>query len=244
VGGDKAVPYLPIPKEENPALGLRGIRVGLWKPEILRDQLRAILKVEPAGQCKIMLPMVASAHELMQVKKIVDELVRELDRSSSIAIGVMVETPAAAATADLLAKDADFLSIGTNDLTQYTLAMDRESPQLAAQVDSLHPAVLRLIHQTCRGAEVHKKWVGVCGGMASDPIAVPILVGLGVRELSCVPPAIPVIKSIVRQLAIPRCRDFAYSVLELRSPSEVRAAATEFSKTLADEHRVSEGALR
>ncbi|WP_334004427.1 phosphoenolpyruvate--protein phosphotransferase [Sphingomonas aerolata] len=164
IGGDKPAPYLPMDAEENPALGLRGIRVGLAYPQMLEDQVRAILSVRPTGQCRIMVPMIASLDELRAVRAAVDRIAAELDLPDRVPVGVMIETPAAAVTADLIASEADFLSVGTNDLTQYTLAMDRGNPAVAPGIDGLHPAVLRLIAQTCKGGAVHGRWTGVCGG--------------------------------------------------------------------------------
>lgn len=222
VGGDKAAPYLPIPSEENPALGLRGVRVSLWRPHLLRAQIRAILRVAPPGQCKIMVPMVASLAELRAVRAVLDEARRELGIAQRVELGVMIETPAAAVTADLLAAEADFLSIGTNDLTQYVLAMDRGNPELAARIDALHPAVLRMIDQTCKGAAGRGRWVGVCGGLASDLAAVPLLLGLGVTELSAAPAMVPEVKALVRRLALDACRPLAAQALALDSPEAVR----------------------
>jgi phosphocarrier protein FPr/phosphocarrier protein len=140
----------------------------------------------------------------------------------------MIETPAAAVTADLIAAEADFLSIGTNDLTQYVLAMDRGNPELAARIDALHPAVLRMIAQTCAGAAKHHRWVGVCGGAASDLSAVPILLGLGVTELSATAAAVPEVKALVRALDLATCRALAAQVLDLTSPEAVRERAKAF----------------
>ena len=228
VGGDKAAPYLPIPAEENPALGLRGVRVSLWRPHLLKTQLRAILRVRPLGQCKIMVPMVGGLDELRAVRAVLDEAKRELGVTERIELGVMIETPAAAVTADLLAAEADFLSIGTNDLTQYVLAMDRGNPELAARIDALHPAVLRMIRQTCDGAARHGRWVGVCGGLASDLAAIPILLGLGVTELSATAAIAPEVKAIVRALDLSACRDLADQALAQTSPQAVRALAQAF----------------
>jgi phosphocarrier protein FPr/phosphocarrier protein len=228
VGGDKAAPYLPIPAEENPALGLRGVRVSLWRPHLLKTQIRAILRVRPLGQCKIMVPMIASLDELRAVRAVLDEAKREMGVSERIELGVMIETPAAAVTADLIAAEADFLSIGTNDLTQYVLAMDRGNPELAARIDALHPAVLRMIAQTCAGAAKHHRWVGVCGGAASDLIAVPILLGLGVTELSATAAVVPEVKALVRGLDLAACRALAEQVLDLTSPEAVREVAKAF----------------
>ncbi|UAL12400.1 phosphoenolpyruvate--protein phosphotransferase [Caulobacter segnis] len=240
VGGDKAAPYLPIPAEENPALGLRGVRVSLWRPHLLKTQLRAILQVKPPqgqkrGQCKIMVPMIASLDELRAVRAVLEEAQRELGRelgvTERVALGVMIETPAAAVTADLIAAEADFLSIGTNDLTQYVLAMDRGNPELAARIDALHPAVLRMIDLTCRGAEKHGRWVGVCGGLASDVAATAILLGLGVTELSTTASIAPEVKAQVRSLSLDACRALAQQALQQTSPEAVRALAQAFTKT-------------
>jgi len=225
VGGDKAAPYLPIPAEENPALGLRGVRVSLWRPHLLKTQLRAILRVQPLGQCKIMVPMIASLDELRAVRAVLEEAKRELGVTEKVELGVMIETPAAAVTADLLAAEADFLSIGTNDLTQYVLAMDRGNPELAARIDAMHPAVLRMIDQTCKGAKAHGRWVGVCGGLASDVAATAILLGLGVTELSTTASIAPEVKAQVRSLDLTACRDLAAQALNQTSAEAVRALA-------------------
>ncbi|ADG12159.1 phosphoenolpyruvate--protein phosphotransferase [Caulobacter segnis] len=222
VGGDKAAPYLPIPAEENPALGLRGVRVSLWRPHLLKTQLRAILRVVPQGQCKIMVPMIGSLDELRAVRAVLEEAKRELGVTDHVELGVMIETPAAAVTADLIAAEADFLSVGTNDLTQYVLAMDRGNPELAARIDALHPAVLRMIAQTCQGAKAHGRWVGVCGGLASDLVATPILLGLGVTELSTTAAIAPEVKARVRALDLLACQDLAARALAQTSPEAVR----------------------
>ncbi|MBO9544084.1 phosphoenolpyruvate--protein phosphotransferase [Caulobacter sp.] len=228
VGGDKAAPYLPIPAEENPALGLRGVRVSLWRPHLLKTQLRAILRVKPLGQCKIMVPMIGSLDELRAVRAVLDEAKREMGVVERIELGVMIETPAAAVTADLIAAEADFLSIGTNDLTQYVLAMDRGNPELAARIDAMHPAVLRMIDQTCKGAAKHHRWVGVCGGLASDVAATAILLGLGVTELSTTASIAPEVKAKVRALSLDACRDLATQALNQTSPEAVRALVKSF----------------
>ncbi|RZM03687.1 MAG: phosphoenolpyruvate--protein phosphotransferase, partial [Sphingomonas sp.] len=214
--------------EENPALGLRGIRVGLAHPEMLDAQLRAILAVRPAGQCRIMVPMIASLGELRAVRTALDAAAAATGHTDPVALGIMIETPAAAITADLLASEADFLSIGTNDLTQYALAMDRGNPAVASDLDGLHPAVLRLIARTCEGGAVHGKWTGVCGGLASDPLAVPILIGLGVTELSSAPALVPEIKALVATLTIDACRAHAAAAMNCISAADVRTLAREF----------------
>ncbi len=231
IGGDKPAAYIPIAHEENPALGQRGIRVALASPALLETQIRAILRVEPVGQCKIMIPMVASIDELRQVRALVDHLRGEMGIATPVDVGVMVETPAAAMTADLLALEADFLSIGTNDLTQYVLAMDRGNPAVAAGVDAMHPAVLRMIGETCRLATARGRWVGVCGGLASDPAALPILIGLGATELSAVPGFVAEAKQIVRGLTLTEARAHADLALQCKSAAEVRALARAFEET-------------
>lgn len=223
IGGDKPIPYLPLPHEENPALGLRGVRTSLWRPDLLRIQLRAILRVRPAGQCRILLPMVTDAGEIRAVRTMIDELRREEGRDDPVAVGAMIETPASAVMADRIAREADFLSVGTNDLTQYTLAMDRGHPELAARLDALHPAVLRLIAMVVNAAKAHDRMVAICGGLASDPVAVPILIGLGVHELSMVPAVIPQLKALISTLNIDDCTALANMALERETAEAVRA---------------------
>jgi multiphosphoryl transfer protein len=223
VGGDKPLRYLPLPAEENPALGLRGVRTALARPDLLRTQLRAALQVQPAGQVRLLIPMVTDAAEIVAVRGVIEELASELAIPAHIQLGVMIETPAAALTAAALLREVDFLSIGSNDLTQYTLAMDRGHPQLAGRTDALHPAVLKLIAATAGAGTAVGKMVAVCGGAAADRLAVPILLGLGVRELSVVPAAVPAIKRQIRALRIEYCRDLALRCVDLASPAEVRA---------------------
>ncbi|MCU7247619.1 phosphoenolpyruvate--protein phosphotransferase [Pseudomonas koreensis] len=224
VGGDKQLDYLPLPAEANPVLGLRGIRLAQARPEILDQQLRALLQTRPLHRCRILLPMVTEVDELLHIRQRVDALCIELGIAQRPEVGVMIEVPAAALLAEQLAEHADFLSIGTNDLSQYTLAMDRDHAGLAARVDSLHPALLRLIAQTCAGAAVHKRWVGVCGALASDPLATPVLIGLGVSELSVSPVQIGEIKDRVRQLDQAECQRQSRELLKLGSASAVRHA--------------------
>ncbi|MFT3848155.1 MAG: phosphoenolpyruvate--protein phosphotransferase [Propionivibrio sp.] len=223
VGADKSLPYIPMPEEENPALGLRGIRLCLARQALLAEQLRAILAVRPLASVKIMLPMVTDTAEIVATRAVLDRLAREMGIAERVELGVMIETPSAAILADQLAQVADFFSVGTNDLTQYALCMDRTNPALAARVDGLHPAVLRLLAQAAQGAADHGKWLGVCGAMASDPMAVPLLIGLGVTELSVSPAVIPEIKAVVRRLNLAECRSAALAALQLASADAVRA---------------------
>lgn len=221
VGGDKPVAYLPFPPEDNPALGARGIRFSLAHPDLLATQLRAILRGVPHDQCRIMLPMVVDPGELATVRTMLDTVRAELG-ATPVALGVMVETPAAAMLAAELARDADFLSIGSNDLTQYALAADRGNPAVAPMVDALHPAVLRLIAAAGEGAARHGRWLGVCGGIASDPAAAPLLIGLGVTELSASAAVVPALKAAVRQLDLIACRALAHRALACATVAEVR----------------------
>lgn len=224
VGGDKQLDYLPLPVEANPVLGLRGIRMAQVRPELLDQQLRALLQLTPLARCRILLPMVSEVDELLEIRQRLDELCAQLKLTQRPELGVMIEVPAAALMAEQLAEHADFLSIGTNDLSQYTLAMDRDHAGLAARVDALHPALLRLIAQTCDGAAKHGRWVGVCGALASDPLATPALIGLGVSELSVSPPQIAEIKDRVRHLDAAQCRQLSLSLLDLSSAKAVRQA--------------------
>ncbi|MFA6442038.1 MAG: phosphoenolpyruvate--protein phosphotransferase, partial [Sterolibacterium sp.] len=225
VGGDKEVAYLSLPHEDNPALGLRGIRGGFAQPAVLDTQLRALLSLQPLSLVRILIPMVSDVEEILRVRRRIEQLAGEMQLAERPQLGVMIEVPAAALLADHLARHVDFFSIGTNDLTQYALAMDRCHAGLAARLDPMHPALLRLIAMTVAGASQHGKWVGMCGGMASDPEAVPVLLGLGVTELSVSPPLVPEIKARLRQLSQAQCRAEVQALLQLDSAEAVRAAA-------------------
>ena len=238
IGGDKPIPYLPLPAEENPALGLRGIRTSLWREDLLDAQLRAVLAVEPVGQCRLLLPMITDLAEVRAVRARVEEACRSIGRCVPIELGVMVETPASALLADALAGEVDFFSIGTNDLTQYTLAIDRGHPQLAARLDALHPAVLRLIGRTTEAARAAGRRTAVCGGLASDPAAAPVLIGLGVHELSCVPSLIPSLKVLISQLTLMQCHELARAALALDSAEAVRALCVAAEETVRDSAHV------
>lgn len=223
VGGDKPLPYLPIPREENPFLGERGIRVGLDRPDILRVQVRAILQAVATGaNIQVMFPMIATLQEFRLAKKVFEEERLKLG-VAPVPLGIMVEVPSTAVMAEQFAAEADFFSVGSNDLTQYTLAMDRGHPKLAPQVDGVHPAVLTLIARAVKAAHRHGKWVGVCGGIGSDPQAVPLLVGLGVDELSVSIPAIPAVKAQIRALSLADCQQLAATALLQDSAASVRA---------------------
>jgi phosphoenolpyruvate-protein phosphotransferase len=222
VGGDKPIPYLPLPAEDNPALGLRGIRASLWRPDLFRVQLRALLTAKPAVAYRILLPMITDAGEIRGARTLLAEIAGELGVRVP-PLGAMIETPAAAMLAGRIAREVEFLSIGTNDLAQYALAMDRGHAELAARIDGLHPAVLRLIAAVAHGAREHGRPLAVCGGLASDTAAVPLLLGLGVTELSAVPAMIPRIKARIATLTLEGCRSLARQALDLESAPAVRA---------------------
>ncbi|WP_448675703.1 phosphoenolpyruvate--protein phosphotransferase [Pseudomonas sp. LY-1] len=224
VGGDKPLAYVPMDAEINPFLGLRGIRLCLERPELLREQFRAILASAGLTRLHIMLPMISLLSELHLARKILEEEASALGLTALPKLGIMIEVPSAALMADVFAPHVDFFSIGTNDLTQYTLAMDRDHPRLASQADSFHPAVLRLIATTVKAAHAHGKWVGVCGALASETLAVPVLIGLGVDELSVSVPLIPSIKATVRELDLADCQIIARQVLGLEEAAQVREA--------------------
>jgi len=222
IGGDKVVPYLSFPKEDNPFLGVRGIRLCLRHPELFVPQLRAIYRAAQTGPVKIMFPMVGTLEDLRAAKEAAEKVRAELG-VPPVEIGIMIEVPSAALMANELAREVDFFSIGTNDLTQYVLAMDRMHPALASQVDGLHPVVLRLIDQVVRAASAAGKWVGVCGGVAGEPRGAMILAGLGVTALSMSLPSIASIKAQLRNTSLVRLKAFAKKALASQSATEVRA---------------------
>ncbi len=227
IGGDKQLPYLELPYEMNPFLGVRGLRLCLRNLDLFKDQLRAALRAGAHGNLRIMFPMVTKAAEIRQAREIIEECRRELAEKGQTAagqvqIGIMIEIPAAALMADHLAREVDFFSIGTNDLSQYTLAVDRTNTSLADLANAFDPSVLKLIHNVVRDAHKHGKEVGVCGELAGDPLAVPILVGLGLDELSMNIPVVPVVKQIIRSLNMAEMKLLAEHVLELETPLEVK----------------------
>ena len=225
-GGDKPLPYISMAREDNPFLGQRGIRLSFAMPDLFRSQLRAILRAASHGEIKIMFPMITSVHEFRRARKIVEEIRREV-QAPEVDVGIMVEVPSSAVMADMLAREVDFFSIETNDLTQYTLAMDRGHPALAREADGLHPAVLRMVDQTVRAAHGEGKWVGVCGNLAADPAAAAILIGLDVDELSVGIPNIPVLKAQIRDMAYEDAKDLAKRALTCSAAEEVRALTKE-----------------
>jgi phosphotransferase system enzyme I (PtsI) len=222
LGGDKDLPNISIDAEDNPQLGCRSIRLSLAQEEPFRAQLRAVIRASAFGNVRLMLPMVSSLHELRRVHTLVAETKEQLTAAGvpfdeNIPVGLMIEVPSAALTADVFARECDFFSIGTNDLTQYTLAVDRTNEHVAHLYEPLHPAVLALIDRSVAAGLRAQIPVSLCGEMASNPLAVPILVGLGIEELSATPSAVPVIKEIIHGL------DASDAAIDAR---EVRTAGT------------------
>jgi phosphocarrier protein FPr len=227
IGGDKQVPYLHLPREENPFLGVRGARLLLQRQDLLYGQLRALYRAAQHGPLWIMFPMVTHISEIEALRGHC-ELAREQVKGPDVKLGIMVEIPAVAVMADRFAPLVEFFSIGTNDLTQYALAVDRQHPELAAQADSLHPAVLNLIDATVRGAQEAGRvtgggWVGVCGGLAGDPLGARILTGLGVDELSMSAQDVAPVKAALRGESRTAMQELARRALRARTAEEVRA---------------------
>jgi phosphoenolpyruvate-protein phosphotransferase len=226
IGGDKPLPFLNPSTEANPFLGVRGARLSLARPEQLRVQLRAALRAGVGHTLKVMFPMISTVEELDRLLAILNSCSSELaadglDQSERPEVGIMVEVPSAALIADHLAARVDFFSIGTNDLSQYTLAADRTNPSVAAMANGLQPAVLKLVDMVIQAGHARGKWVGLCGELAGDPIAIPILLGLGLDEFSMSPPAIAVAKHVVRSLDTRHLGRLAHRALGLSSPAQV-----------------------
>lgn len=231
IGGDKELPYLQLPHEMNPFLGYRAIRLCLDRRELLRTQLRAIMRASAHGDVKIMFPMISGLEEWRAAKAAADQVRQELMREGTavadrVEIGIMIEVPSAAIMADAFAREVDFFSIGTNDLVQYTIAVDRMNEKVAPLYDYFHPAVIRLIKKVIDAANKHGIWAGMCGSMASDPLAAPLLLGLGLKEWSMAPSAIRKMKKEITELRYDDCRQLAEKILDMGSAAEIRGALT------------------
>jgi phosphoenolpyruvate-protein phosphotransferase len=228
IGGDKPPSYLAFEKELNPFLGWRGIRICLDEIDLFKTQIRAILRAGAGFPIRIMFPMISGLEELRRARAVITEVEGELGKAGlpyagGTPVGIMVETPAAAMLVDVLAEDADFFSLGTNDLTQYTLAVDRGNSSVAGLFQPLHPAVLRLIRLTIETAHAKGKWVGMCGELAGMHKAIPILLGMGMDELSMAPRAIPAAKQLIRRVSSQAARQIASEALALGTAAEVEA---------------------
>jgi phosphoenolpyruvate-protein phosphotransferase len=227
IGGDKDLPYLDLAHEMNPFLGVRAMRLCFTHPELIKPQLRAALRAGVGRNLKVMFPMVATLAEVRQARTLLDACRAELTAEGQpvaehVEVGIMIEIPAAALMADQLAAEVDFFSIGTNDLSQYAMAADRTNALVASLATGFQPAVLRLIRTTIDAAHARDRWVGLCGEFASEPLAIPILLGLGLDEFSMNPPAIPVAKQIIRTLRLDQAREVAEAALTMDSPEAVQ----------------------
>ncbi|MCD6232634.1 phosphoenolpyruvate--protein phosphotransferase [Candidatus Aerophobetes bacterium] len=230
LGGDKFLSHFPIPQEINPFMGWRAIRLCLEKIDIFKVQLRAILRAASFGKVKVMYPMVSGIEEIRKANKILSQVKKELREegipfAQDIEIGVMIEVPSAAITADILAREVDFFSLGTNDLIQYSLAVDRVNEKVAYLYQPLHPTVLRLIDSVIKSAHREGIWVGACGEMASDPLSALVLLGLGVDELSVAPTSLLEIKKIIRGVKWEETQEISAELLKMRTSSQTRRYA-------------------
>jgi len=237
IGGDKAVRYLGFEQEANPFLGWRAIRMNEGRPDVFRSQVRALLRAGVGADLRIMAPMVSNLEEVRLARIFLEEARQSLQQeglpcAQQVQFGVMVEVPSAAILAEAFARQVDFFSIGTNDLTQYTLAVDRTNARVAHLASPYHPAVLHLIDRTIRAAHNHGKWVGVCGELAGEALAAPLLLGLGLDEFSMAPALIPQIKSILRKCSLAECRDLAARALECSTTAEVLALLGEQAEAM------------
>jgi phosphoenolpyruvate-protein phosphotransferase (PTS system enzyme I) len=240
IGGDKFASSFQLPAEMNPALGLRAVRLALSRPDVFLTQLRAMVRASAHGDLRIMVPMVATVRELREVRRLLAQAIAEVDEAGQrhgkhIPLGIMIEVPSAVIMADVLAREAEFFSIGTNDLIQYTLAIDRGNRSLAPLASPFHPAILRMIRQVARAAAPNGVPVALCGAMASDPLAAVLLVGLGLRELSMEAAAIPEIKEALRRVNVTDCDRVAEAALGLDTAEAVEElVAGTFAPTLFD----------
>src|SRR6185312_10438869 len=238
LGGDKCASHLQLAKEMNPFLGWRAIRFCLAQPELFRAQLRAILRASAEGNVKMMYPMISGLDELIQANALVEKCKDELRAekvpfAENLEIGAMIEIPSAVLIADALAKRAKFFSIGSNDLIQYTLAADRTNEKVSHLYEPTHPAILRLIKMTVDAAHANGIWAGVCGEIAGDPILAPLLIGLGVDELSTAPAVIDQVKYIIRRVKMEEARALADFALASESPTQIFARCIEFARATA-----------
>ncbi|MCD6093277.1 MAG: phosphoenolpyruvate--protein phosphotransferase, partial [Candidatus Omnitrophica bacterium] len=227
LGGDKFLSHLNIPAEMNPFMGWRAIRFCLARPDIFKTQLKAILRASKYGKLKIMYPMISSVEEFRQANRVLAEVKKELEEQSipfdkEVEIGAMIEIPSAALTADILAKEADFFSIGTNDLIQYSLAVDRINEKIAYLYEPNHPAILRLIKTVIEAAHKEGIWVGMCGEMCSEPVFIPLLLGLGLTKFSVSPLMLLRVKKVIRSVSLKEAKAAAREILNLETIKDIK----------------------
>lgn len=237
IGGDKDLKYMKLDKEENPFLGYRAIRICLREPEIFKVQIRALLRASCYGKLAIMLPMISSVEEIRKAKEIINEVKEELKSKKvkfdkNVKVGIMIEIPSAAIMAEELAKECDFFSIGTNDLIQYTVAVERGNEKISDLYTKFHPAVIRLIKMAINGAHKSKIFCGMCGEAASDERYIPILVGLGLDEFSMNPTKMLSARKMIRSLSHKECKKIAQEVLKMNSSTEIKAKMEEYIKNI------------
>ena len=233
IGGDKELPYLDLPKEMNPFLGWRAIRIALDRREILNAQLRAVLRASAYGKLAVMFPMIISVEEIRELKSVIEELKVELRNEGkafdeNIQIGVMVETPSAAVNAKFLAKEVDFFSIGTNDLTQYTLAVDRGNELISHLYNPMSPSVLSLIKQVIDASHAEGKWTGMCGELAGDERATVLLLGMVLDEFSMSAISVPQIKKLIRNVNYQDAKLLAEKALQQPTAAEIERLVIDF----------------
>jgi len=245
IGGDKPIPYLNLPSEENPFLGYRAVRLYDEFPQIINAQLRAILRASAFGKLKIMFPMICSLQEVRSLKARLRQLTGELDAEGlscdhRIPIGIMVEIPSVAFIIDQLSQEVDFFSIGSNDLTQYFLAVDRSNPKVSSLYTSFHPSFLRLLKHIVDEVHRHGKWVGLCGELGGNPLAAPLFLGCGIDEVSLAIPLIPAVKEVVHSCRTPMCEELLKSVTQMERPEDVEAALKAFALSLKGGSLISE----
>jgi phosphotransferase system enzyme I (PtsI) len=227
LGADKYPPYIRLPREDNPFLGWRSIRISLERSDLFKQQLRAILRVAALGRVRILFPMISSVEEIRRAKELLEESKAELtaegrDFDPSIKVGIMIEVPSAVWLATQLIREVDFFSIGTNDLIQYLLAVDRNNRKVAALYEPLHPAVLAAIHESVQAAKGAGKWVGMCGEMASDPLCTLMLLGMGLDDLSMGPFFIPIVKRVIQSVTYAAARSMVRDVLTMDQVKDVK----------------------
>lgn len=240
LGGDKFLSHLKMPAEMNPFMGWRAIRFCLAQPEIFKAQLRAILRASRHGNVKLMYPMVSNVDEVLRANSFLEEAKDDLRQrgvpfDDNLEVGVMIEVPSAAITADLIAPHVDFFSLGTNDLVQYTLAVDRVNERVAYLYEPTHPAIIKLIKNTIDIGHQHGIWVGICGEMAANPVMAPLLIGLGIDEFSMSPSAVPLVKHVVRSLKFPQAEELAKTALPSSSATEVQNLCRQLIEKVAPE---------